>query len=221
MTDLIADSAAGEQIAAPYSRWRARLHLPADALIYAGLAMVLVFAFAFRLYNVNWDDNQHLHPDERHMTLTANAIKIVSDPVAYFETDTSTMNPYNEDVPSFVYGTLPLFSVKVTASWLGYDNYDQLVLVGRYLSAIIDGLTVLFLFLLTRRLFGSTAGIIAALLYATAPLAIQHAHFWVTDPFLTFFVTAGLYFCARAAQDGERLDYGLAGSVSGLGSRAS
>jgi YYY domain-containing protein len=216
MTDLIADSA-GEQIAPPHAASRFRVRLPADTLVYAGLALVLIFAFAFRLYHVNWDDNQHLHPDERHMTLTANAIKLSSDPIAYFETDTSTMNPYNVEVPSFVYGTLPLFSVKVAASWLGYDNYDQLVLVGRYFSAIVDGLTVIFAFLLARRLFGSTAGIIAALLYATAPLAIQHAHFWVTDPFLTFFVTAGLFFCARAAQEGRRLDYALAGLALGMG----
>jgi YYY domain-containing protein len=216
MTDLIADSA-GEQISPPYAASHSRVRLPTDVLVYGGLAMVLVFAFAFRFYNVNWDDNQHLHPDERHMTLTANAIKLVDGPVEYFETNTSTMNPYNQKVPSFVYGTLPLFWVKVAASWLGYDNYDQLVLTGRYFAALFDGLTVLFAFLLARRLFGSTAGIIAALLYATAPLAIQHAHFWVTDPFLTFFVTAGLYFCARASQEGRRLDYALAGLMLGLG----
>ncbi|MGE3983196.1 MAG: DUF2298 domain-containing protein [Dehalococcoidia bacterium] len=216
MTDLIADSA-GEQIGPGYARSRLSVRLPADVLSYVGLGLILLLALTFRLYNVNWDDNQHLHPDERHMTLTANAIDLASGPAAYFETDTSTMNPYNREVPSFVYGTLPLFSVKIAASWLGYDNYDQLVLVGRYLSGILDGLTVLFAFLLARRLFGPTAGIIAAVLYATAPLAIQHAHFWVTDPWLTFFVTAGLYFCARASQEGRRLDYALAGLALGMG----
>ena len=44
MTDLIADSA-GEQISPPYAASRLRVRLPADVLVYSGLAMVLIFYF--------------------------------------------------------------------------------------------------------------------------------------------------------------------------------
>lgn len=217
MTDVTAERPA-EPVSPPRGsrRWAATA-LSANLWLYGCLVFVLVFAFAARWYNLNWDDNHHLHPDERHMTLTAVAIDWPRDPLGYFQTDTSPLNPYNRQIGSFVYGTLPLFGVKAVASLTGNSDYDRIVLVGRFFSALLDGATVAIAFLLGRRLFGSLAGLIAATLYATAPLAIQHSHFWVTDPFLTFFTAAGLYFCVRIAQNGNRGDYALAGLMLGLG----
>ncbi len=216
MTELPMDPAADQTAPALRSsridlRWQS-LFLP-----YAALILIFSVGLGVRLFNVNWDDGHHLHPDERHMTLTATALEVPTDPVLYFETDESSFNPYNQDVPSFVYGTLPLFSVKLVAGFLDKDDYDNIVLVGRTMSGILDALTILFVFLLARRLFGTTPGLIAAALFAMAPLAIQHAHFWVTDSWLTFFMAAGLYFCVRAAQDGKVLDFSLAGLALGLG----
>ena len=181
------------------------------------LGAVLALALGLRLYNVNWDQDNHLHPDERHLTLTANALELPSGPGEYFATDSSPLNPYNRDTGSFVYGSFPLVLTKVVAVALDYDDYDHIVLVGRYLSGLFDAATVLLVFLLGRRLFGYGPGLIAALLYATAPLAIQHAHFFVVDPFLVFFITAALFFAVRIGQLGRRQDYILAGLALGLG----
>ena len=191
--------------------------LPAVALPLLLLAVILALALGLRLYNVNWDQNSHLHPDERHLTLTANALELPSSAGEYFATDSSPLNPYNRDTGSFVYGSFPLVLTKVVAVSLDLDDYDHIVLVGRHLSALFDAATVFLIFLLGRRLFGRGAGLIAALLYATAPLAIQHAHFFVVDPFLVFFITAALFFAVRIGQGGKRQDYVLAGLALGLG----
>ena len=38
------------------------------------LAVVLLSAAALRLYNVNWDDLHHVHPDERWISMVASDI---------------------------------------------------------------------------------------------------------------------------------------------------
>ena len=71
---------------------------------------------------------------------------------------------------------------------MGYD----IAVVGRALAGLFDVATILFIFLLGQRLFGPRAGLLAALLYAFAVLPIQHAHFYVADPFMTCFATAAI-----------------------------
>ena len=50
--------------------------------------------------------------------------------------------PYNQGIGSFVYGTLPVFITKVTAGIVGKDAYDGIHLVGRFLTASLDTLTI-------------------------------------------------------------------------------
>ena len=130
---------------------------------------------------------------------------------------TSPLNPYNAGSNSYVYGNLPLTLTKVAAVIVDREDYDSVVLVGRFLSALFSAATVGLVFLCGRRVFGSTAGLLGAMLMATAPLAIQHAHFFVVDSYVTFFTTAVLYFALRAQQEGHTRDFALAGLMVGLG----
>ncbi|HLF77649.1 MAG TPA: DUF2298 domain-containing protein [Dehalococcoidia bacterium] len=180
--------------------------------------LIVLLAFLARSYNTNWDDNTHLHPDERHMTSVTTELKLRNKPLEYFDTNSSTLNPYNRPGGnSFVYGTLPVFLTKVVAVTLGQDDFDKTVLVGRHLTALFDVATVLLVFLIGRRLYGSAAGLLAAVLFGAAPLAIQHAHFYIVDSYLTFFTTATLYFSLRVWQDRRPADCALAGLMLGLG----
>jgi YYY domain-containing protein len=188
-------------------------------LVWATLALILAGALAMRLYNVNWDALGHLHPDERHITSVTAALEWPSGPGEYFDTATSPLNPYNLEGTSFVYGTFPVFLTKAVATVIDKDDYDGVVLVGRHLAAIFDAGSVVMAFFIGRRLYGSLAGLLAAILFAFAPLAIQHSHFFVVDPFLTFFTTAGIYVAIRIAQ-GSAGGYGwfaLMGLAIGLG----
>src|SRR4051794_4850188 len=180
-------------------------------------ALIVAIAFAARIYNVNWDENTHLHPDERGLTMVATNVKLPSSPAEYLSQEKSPLNPYNAGSNSYVYGNLPLTLTKVAAVVAGREDYDRVVLVGRWLSALFSAATVALVFLCGRRVFGSTAGLLGAFLMATAPLAIQHAHFFVVDSYVTFFTTAVLYFAIRAQQEGKTRDFALAGLMVGLG----
>ncbi len=197
----------------------------------AGLTAILLIAAFLRLTHVNWDDNGHLHPDERFLTSISTETKAPSSPLNYFDTDTSALNPYNivydegRQQTTFVYGTLPLFLNKLMASNLStitlgqfdnYDNYDHYNRSGRALSAIFDLGTIVFTFLLGWRLINRGAGLMAGFLYAFSPFAIQNSHFFIVDPFVGFFATATIYFGVRSAQSGGYRNFMLAGLSAGL-----
>ncbi|HRO90339.1 MAG TPA: glycosyltransferase family 39 protein, partial [Promineifilum sp.] len=83
----------------------------------------------------------------------------------------------------------------------GRIEFHHLAAVGRFLTALFDAGTVLFIFLLGRRLYGVAAGLLAAALLSVTVLHIQLAHFFTSDPYLTFFVVAAVYFMVAAHGD--------------------
>jgi YYY domain-containing protein len=80
--------------------------------------IVLLGAAYFRLMGLNWDQSQHLHPDERFMTMVSTALAPVDSLSEYFDTANSTLNPHNRGYGFYVYGTLPVFIVRHVAEWM-------------------------------------------------------------------------------------------------------
>ncbi len=80
--------------------------------------LVLVGAAYFRLMGLNWDQSQHLHPDERFLTMVSTALRPVESFSEYFDTANSTLNPHNRGYGFYVYGTLPVFIVRHAAEWM-------------------------------------------------------------------------------------------------------
>ncbi|MBI4991047.1 hypothetical protein HZB96_03040, partial [Candidatus Gottesmanbacteria bacterium] len=122
-----------------------------EKLIVALLAIgIFLLASFFRLYGVNWDQNQHLHPDERFLTMVAGAISWPRSAGEYLDASTSPLNPHNRGFGFFVYGTFPIFFTKWVAELLDKADYNQLTIVGRQLSAIFDLGTVALVFLIAK-----------------------------------------------------------------------
>src|SRR4051794_2276306 len=51
------------------------------------LLAIIFVGGVFRFTGVNWDDEQHLHPDERFMTMVSSAIRLPDSIGEYFDTD--------------------------------------------------------------------------------------------------------------------------------------
>ncbi len=108
------------------------------------LIVVLLTGTYFRTIGLNWDENQHLHPDERFLTMVETGIAPVGAPQdqlgppptlqtqewrqryadvmpdcdewgGYFDTYCSPLNPDNRGYTFYVYGDLPIIAVRYTA----------------------------------------------------------------------------------------------------------
>ena len=100
--------------------------------------LVLVLAGYLRLTGVNWGEGQNQHPDENFLSgvlgsLQAHKCDDATIPVEacpsdqkhwmsigdYFNSKTSTLNPYNRGYAFYVYGDLPMTIVRVAAEEIG------------------------------------------------------------------------------------------------------
>ena len=196
----------------------ARLRGLTKARYFSAVLLVAIIGFALwlRLWGNNWDSGTHIHPDERFLTMVESHIKVPSSLGEYFNSAKSPFNPYNQGDGSFVYGTFPLFFVRIVAEVLNKADYGNINLVGRFLAGLFDVGSVLLVFLVGRRLYGRSAGLLAAFLLTVTVLNIQHAHFFVVESFLTFFTLLGVYYSVRIAQEGGWRNYALAGVALGF-----
>ncbi len=201
------------------------------------LAAIMLFGAYLRFIGQNWDDFTDLHPDERFMTQVVSEIGVVGlnpppDTAAaqmaectvrypdthgvggYFDALCSNLYPPNVGHNTWVYGELPLFIVRFSAQIVAqvtsdpsWAHYDRVHFVGRTVSALADIFTILFIFLIGRRLYGRWTGLLAALLYGVAVLPIQLSHFWTADAFSNLPVIIAVYFAVRALDLGDWRNY--------------
>jgi hypothetical protein len=189
-------------------------------IYYLLFLVIIAIAAYFRLHGVNWDQGQHLHPDERFLTMVSNAISWPESYWEYLNTDTSPLNPQNRGHNFFVYGTFPIFFTKLIAEFFDKGDYSNLTIVGRQLSALFDLGTVILVYLIayeiaengkrktenkTKELLFLHAShftlrafpLLAMFFYACAVLSIQLSHFYAVDTYLTFFIALSFYFLIK------------------------
>ena len=167
-----------------------------DWLIPILLVLILLFGAFVRLMGLDWDEDQHLHPDERFLTMVSSALTLpgVSDALGplpagcakwgdYFDTNCSPLNPYNHNFGLFVYGTFPVFLTRLIGQVVDQTGYGEIFLVGRVLSALFDLSTVLLIFFIGRRMYGVRAALLGAFFVAASVLDIQQSHFYTVDTF--------------------------------------
>ncbi len=160
--------------------------------------LILLAGAYFRFVGLNWDEKNHLHPDERFLTMVETAISPVSGWREYFNTDKSSLNPHNRGFGFYVYGTLPLFIVRYAADWTGMAGYDKVCLLGRGISASLDLLSLVPVYLIAARLYRRRTGLLAMAFAALAVLQIQLSHFFIVDTFANFFLYFAIYLAVLA-----------------------
>ncbi len=163
------------------------------------LIAILAVAGYLRLTGINWDADQHLHPDERFLTGVEASLSSVDSWEEYFDTENSTLNPNNLGHHFFVYGTFPIFIVRYAAEWIGQTGYDQIQLIGRALSALADLGVVIFVYAIASLLFNRRAALLASAFSALTVVQIQQSHYLTVDNFTNLFIYMAIYFALRIA----------------------
>ena len=175
------------------------------------LVFIILAGFWFRSVGLDWDEGQHLHPDERFLTMVESAIVPVelADETTgpppegceewggYFDTSCSSLNPHNRGHGFFVYGTLPIFATRYVAEWVGETGYGSVHLVGRQLSALTDLLSIVLLYFIVARVYNRKVALLSAAFSALAVLQIQQSHFFTVDTFVNFFMFLAIYFAVE------------------------
>ncbi len=168
---------------------------------FKGFVLMILFFLAifFRFYNLNWDENFHLHPDERFLTMVGNSMKWPRNFDEYLDQKKSSLNPVNVGYSFFVYGNFPLVLNKYLAIKLNLDNYNDFTILGRAVSATIDVLVMILIFKICLLLFSDKKiiGLFSSLVYGLSVLPIQLSHFFAVDTFLNFFMLASFYYSLK------------------------
>ena len=166
------------------------------------LIWILFVAFLLRTIGFNWDQGNHLHPDERMITMVAEKISLptlnpnltLSEKFGVLFESNSTLNPH-----FFAYGSFPIYFLKLISFLFSFIDptfltYEKMNLVGRFISAIFDSLTVLIIYKITLSIFESQKkALFSAIFYALSILPIQLSHFYAVDTVLNFFIFFTLY----------------------------
>jgi len=199
------------------------------------LIYILLFGAYLRFVGLDWDEEQHLHPDERFLTMVESAIQLPglkSDSLGlppsvttqewrknyveiipdcdewggYFDTACSPLNPNNRGYDYYVYGTLPIFIVRYAAELSNKVGYGEIYLVGRALSAVSDLLVICLVYAIASKIYSEKVAVLAAAFSAFSVLPIQQSHFFTVDTFTNFFMMLAIYFAVTIAAYTPQLD---------------
>ena len=135
---------------------------------------------------------------------------------SYFDARCSNLNPHNSGAGFFAYGTLPLLMAHlgVQAQNVLYPSFPDL-LSYQGTSIVWRFLSIIFIFFTGARLHNRWTGLLAALLYAAAPLAIQKAHFGTVNAITAFFVAMAFWAAVGVQERGRLFYYGVFGIAFG------
>jgi YYY domain-containing protein len=175
--------------------------------------LVLLVAGYLRLTGVQWGEGQHQHPDELFLTGVLDGLRAQTciDPSMnvdicpdgqkrflsigeYFDTQTSTLSPYNRGYSFFVYGNLPMTLTRIGVELSGNDKLGSSKFFARQFSALADLLTIFLLYLIVARIYDRRTALLATAFSALAVMQIQQSHFFTTDLFVNFFMFLAIYF---------------------------
>ena len=188
-----------------------RLRSIADRLFEISLILLILIGIAYRFSRVNWSQGANLHPDEYGLTSTLTQLSLPKDLEGYFNTRISPLSPYIKydaagqkisDGPDnrLRWGQWPIILLRAAAELTGNTGYDELRLMGRQLSAVVDVISLGFLYLIGSLLYGRKTALLAAALSALAVLQIQQSHFMTVDNFAVLFAVLAMYAAVRIAR---------------------
>ena len=174
-------------------------------------------ALALRLWGIRWglpnaDHTFSYHTDETVVLLSSlqvHPLLLLLDPGHY------------------AYGCLvPIANGLVLdlGTWTGLvtprPESASALLACRLVTAVLGAATCGVLFATGKRLWGTSAGVVAGALYAVVPLAVQHAHFATVDVHATFWISLCLLQTSKILTGESKHALLWAGVFAGLSAAA-
>ncbi len=182
------------------------------------LVAVLMLAFGLRIYGISFGLPYSYHDDED---------RLVHHALAFGMGD---LNPHYFNYPSFlmymlftVYGGFYLLarivgSVSSTSDFtmMYFSDPTAFYTIGRMITVLFGTATVFLVYLIGKRLYSKSAGIVAALIMSVMPVHVLSSHYITTDVPMTFFIVAAAYFSVRIMEEGKLKHYITAAVMTGL-----
>src|SRR3989344_2692935 len=172
------------------------------------LLSFILLAIFLRFYDLNWDQNYSLHPDEENIANAARRIQFFSQ-----------LNP-----KFFAYGGIYIYLEKgvsdILSTTLGPDfkpnGIFSYIVIGRFFSALFSSLSAIVIFLLAKELYNKKVALITLFLYTLNTASIQAAHFAVTESLLILLLITIVLISIKLYKNPIIFNYILAGLVYGL-----
>lgn len=162
------------------------------------LLLIFVLAAYLRFFNLNWDEGYFFHPDERNISAAVSRIEW----------------PAKTDPQFYAYNGLPIFLIEITSqvmatitkspTWL--TDWSKLNLIGRIFSATFSLLSVVLIYLLSKKVFRrpQTTNVVT-FLAATTVSFFQYAHYGVTESLLVLEILLLAFFSLRLLEQKKQL----------------
>ena len=201
------------------------------------LVIILVVGLGFRLYGIDWDSGHGFHPDERDIYMRSGCMYdllteapghaecgyVRDQPEAepglpgletLLDPERSPLNPHWFPLGSILIYVLVGFR-SVIELFTDINSLDMRF-VGRTLSSLADVGSILFVFVLGRRIYGSGVGLLAAAFTALAVIHIQNSHFYRPETFSVLFSLGSFWAMLRMLERKRLRDSALLGLMVGL-----
>ncbi len=176
------------------------------------LLVLLIIASLLRFYDLNWGAPFYFHPDERNIASAISQLKFPEQ-----------LNP-----KFFAYGSLPIYTVYalgvifngVSGLFNSGDiftvTFEQAIIIGRVLSAVLSVGTIIILYLAARTIVSPKWSLFSVFLATFSVGLIQYAHFGTFELYLTFFSLLLLYFLLRYLKTKNYSNFIYAGVTLGV-----
>jgi YYY domain-containing protein len=215
------------------SRWLTRKRL-------LGIAPFAIAAIALllRLQGIDWDGGSFYHPDERSIYMRADTMyrTLTEAPGwqasqngdfpldtpglpsigTFFDKDASPLNPHWFPLGTIIIYILVFVRGVILEPLMDQVRLQDLATTGRTIAAVVDAGSVLLLFFLGRRMFGSAVGLLASTLVAFTVINIQLTHFYRPESFVMLLALATFWWLLNVLERGSRRDHVMLGVVVGL-----
>ena len=199
-------------------------------LLYFVLILIVVSGGFLRFFNLNWDENNMYHPDERNIANAVAKINFFNNlnpeffayngfpiylykSIGYLLTLKENNYPFSTLLAA-LYSQKELSFLNINSGWT--RDWSKINLIGRFISALSSTLSIYLIFLIGKNLIGEIGGLISAFIFAFTPSFIQQAHFGVTESLLVFFLLLLSLLAIKILEEKKSIYWIYSGIISGL-----